>query len=89
MAAQLCLPRVQATAWVRQLLVSRVGFVSTRAIAQHRLLGMMAAAPAAVKRAAAARAGGDGARIFSLKDVLATRAAARHCGAWASALART
>ena len=89
MAAQLCLPRVQATAWVRQLLVSRVGFVSTRAIAQHRLLGMMAAAPAAAKRAAAARAGGDDARIFSLKDVLATRAAARHCGAWASALART
>ena len=88
MAAQLGLPRDQATPWARQLLVQRIGFVATRGIAQHRLHGLMALAPAPARRAAAARAGGDGARVFSLKGAIAAKAAARHCGAWSMALSR-
>ena len=90
MAAQLGLPRDQATPWARQLLVQRIGFVATRGIAQHRLHGLMALAPASARRAAAARAGGDGARVFvfSLKGAIAAKAAARHCGAWSMALTR-
>ena len=88
MAAQLGLPRDQATPWARQLLVQRIGFVATRGIAQHRLHGLMAVAPAPARRAASARAGGDGARVFSLKGAIAAQAAARHCGAWSMALTR-
>jgi len=48
----------------------------------------MAVAPALARRAASARAGGDGARVFSLKGAIAAQAAARHCSAWSMALTR-
>jgi hypothetical protein len=65
LSAQLGIPGDQARARIRQLLLQRIGFAAARGIAQHRLQGLMFAAPLAARREADARAGGRTARILS------------------------
>jgi hypothetical protein len=88
LSAQLGIPYDQARARARQLLVQRIGFAAARGIAQHRLQGLMFAAPLAAQREADARAGGRAARVLSPLALAASCARQGGGAAWTVALDR-
>jgi hypothetical protein len=88
LGVQLRVPRDQARARLRQILVQRLGFVSCLGIAQQRLQRLMFAAPAVAQREAGSRAGGPHARVITRAAVERCTAAERFSGAWVHALDR-
>ena len=85
---QLRVPRDQARARLRQILVRRLCFVSCLGIAQQRLQRLMFVAPAVAQREAGSRAGGPHARVITRASVERCTAAERFSGARVHALYR-